>query len=121
MVNFDASTPQLNLVKNWLKSHMSLDTNNTEPLLSENYRHELFPRSPDTPDESKKAHVKTWGTVLSSMNKLEVGSVQQVPGYPTSGSETDIRCLQVTTHDVVESPGKVVVLVRPSLQNFRAF
>jgi hypothetical protein len=121
MINFDASTPQLNFVKEWLESYITLDTKNTEPFLSQNYRHEMFPKSSDAPDQTKKAHVEAWGTILSSMNKLEVGSIQQVPENPTSGSETDIHRLQLTAHEVVEAPGKVVVHVRPSLQNFRAF
>jgi hypothetical protein len=79
MVNFDASTPQLNLVKKLIESYMTLDAKNTEPLLSKNFQEELFPRSPNTPDESKKAHVEEWAAILSSMNKVEVGGVQQVP------------------------------------------
>lgn len=121
MVNFDASTPQLNVVKQWLESYASLDTKNTNRLLSKNFQYESYPRSSNNPDEPKEAHVKTWGTRLSSMNKLEVSGIHQVLGNPTSGPEADIHRLQIATHEVVEAPGKVVVQVRPSLQNFRAF
>ena len=76
MINFEASSPQLSLVKKWLESYISRDTKNTDPLLSKNFQYESYPKSPSTPNQSKEAHLKLWGTGLSSMTKLEVGSIQ---------------------------------------------
>jgi hypothetical protein len=89
MMNFDASTPQLNVVKEWFESYMTLDTNNTEPLLSKNFRYESFPRSSDIPDQSKKTHVEVWGARLSSIDKLEAGIIRRL----SSGSEIDVHRL----------------------------
>lgn len=86
MSNLDASTPQLKVVKQWIESYITLDTNNTNPLLSKHFQFESYPRSSDIPDEPKKAHMETWGARLSTINKLEVGGIHQVPGNPTSGS-----------------------------------
>jgi len=87
MININPSTPQLAIVKKWLESYTSLDTKNTELLLSKDFQYESLPKSSNAPDESKKAHTEIWGERYSSMNKLEI-----------------------TTHEVVEAPGKVVVL-----------
>ena len=38
MVNVDASTPQLRVVKNWLDAYTSLDTKNLEPFISKNFQ-----------------------------------------------------------------------------------
>ena len=91
MVNIDPSTPQLAVVKKWLESYASLDTKNTEPLLSKNFQYESLPKSSDIPDQSKKTHTETWGARLSLMNKFEVGSIRRMPGKPSSGSETDVH------------------------------
>ena len=77
MVNIDPSTPQLAVVKKWLESYASLDTKNTEPLLSKNFQYESFPKSSNIPDQSKETHMKIWGARLSVVNKLEVGSIQR--------------------------------------------
>ena len=76
MVNIDPSTPQLTVVKKWLESYASLDIKNTEPLLSRNFQYESLPRSSNTPDQSKEAHMKIWGARLSVVDRLEVGSIQ---------------------------------------------
>ena len=80
MINFDPSSPQLNLVKQWFESYISLDTDNTDPLLSKNFRYESFPKSSGIPDQSREEHLEIWGTRLSSMDKLDVSSIQQVLG-----------------------------------------
>ena len=75
MTDFDASTPQLNVVKKWLDSYISLDIKNAEPLLAKNFQLEWFPKPSNIPDEPKKAHTEIWGARLSVMDKLEVGSI----------------------------------------------
>jgi hypothetical protein len=91
MINFDASSPHLSVVKQWLESYQSLDTENVDPLLSKNFQYETYPRSPNAPNQSKKAHLEQWGAGLPLMNKLEASSIQQTPGIPPSRLDTDIH------------------------------
>ena len=72
MADFDASTPQLRAVKKLFAAYLSLDVNNVEPLLSENYQYEAFPESADLPREAKKGHLQAWGRIFSSVKKHDV-------------------------------------------------
>ena len=76
MANIDPSTPQLAVVKKLLDSYMSLDTKNTEPLLSKRYQGQLFPGSSEFPDETRKTHIDTWGAMLALVEKYEVSSIR---------------------------------------------
>lgn len=82
MIDFDASTPQLNVAKKWLESYASLDTKNLDPLLSRDFQCQRFPTSSDLPDETKKTHLEAWRARLALMKKFEVGSVQSRGNRP---------------------------------------
>ena len=73
--NFNADTPQLKLVENFLKGLTSLDINNTESSMSKGYKFKTFPTIADLPDEPKGGFFGKYGKVLSLVTKLEV--------YPT--------------------------------------
>ena len=70
MVNFD--TPQSKALKKLHDTYASLDLNNVAPLLSKDFQYELFPKTPDVPNQTKESHLEMWGKVFSSFNKLEV-------------------------------------------------
>ena len=69
MVDFNASTPQLKLVKKLADAYVSLETSNIEPLLSKNYQYEA---PPDFPKMMKESHLQMLEGVFSSLNKYEV-------------------------------------------------
>ena len=58
MDDFDANTPQLEVVKNWFEAHFNLDVKNAEPFLSRNYRYQAFPESPHLPNETREQYVE---------------------------------------------------------------
>jgi hypothetical protein len=72
MSNFEASTPQLSVIKKWIDAYTSLDISKVEPLLAKNYQHQSFPESPDAPNETKGEHIQKWGEILAAAAKLEV-------------------------------------------------
>ena len=72
MVNIDASTPQLKLVKEWFSAYASLDAEKLEPLLSKNYKQQTLPESIGLPEETKEEHIKRFREMPSAITKLEV-------------------------------------------------
>jgi len=72
MVELDTSIPQLKALKRVLDAYSTLNMNNVQPLLSENYQYEAFPESADLPKLTKEGHRQTWGGIFSSLNKFEV-------------------------------------------------
>lgn len=76
MSNFDATTPQLKLVKGCMDVCITLDINNIAPFISKDYKFQTFPKIADRPDETKEKHFERYGTLLSLLAKLEVRMVQ---------------------------------------------
>ena len=72
MVDFDTSTPELRLVKNLIDAYVSLDVNNVEPLLSENYTCVVLPECAGLPGGTKESNLQAWGRIFSSVNKVDV-------------------------------------------------
>ena len=66
----NATTPQLNLVKDYINAYLTLKIKNVEPFISKDYKFQSFPKVPDLPDQGE--HSERFGTVLSLMNKMEV-------------------------------------------------
>ena len=64
MDDFNANTPQLEVVKKWLEAHFNLDVKNAEPLLSRNYQYQAFPESPDLPNETREQYVENRRDIL---------------------------------------------------------
>jgi hypothetical protein len=61
MADFDASAPQVKLVKRLSGAYCSLDLNNLDPILSKNYQCEVLPERADFPKQTKESHIKIWG------------------------------------------------------------
>jgi len=73
MVNIDATTPQLKVVKNLLDAYFdSLDISKAEPLLSNHFKFQTFPENIELPEEGKAAHVQRYGGILAAFTKAEV-------------------------------------------------
>ena len=72
MANFDASTPQLKLVKNLVDAYASFDMNNVEPLISKNYQYQPFPEITGLSKDAKESHLQTWSGIFAAINKVKV-------------------------------------------------
>jgi hypothetical protein len=72
MVNFDASTPQLKVVKNWIDAYLTFDIKNVEPPISKNFQYQAFPETTDLPKETKENHIERYGEILAGTSKAEV-------------------------------------------------
>jgi hypothetical protein len=72
MANFDASTPQLKLVKTWIESLAALDMNKVGTLLTRNFKYQSFPKTTDVPELTKETVVQWFGGIFASMTKMEV-------------------------------------------------
>ena len=70
--NFNADTPQLEVVKNLLTSLTTLKVENIEPHVSKDFTFKTLPAHADLPDEPKEGFFKKYGQLLSLMTKLEV-------------------------------------------------
>lgn len=70
--DFNATTPQLEVVKKLFEAYLSLDVHNLEPLISKDFKFQTFPKIDGLPDEEKGGHFERWGPLLSLMTKLEV-------------------------------------------------
>ena len=72
MVNIDATTPQLKVVKNLLDAYSSLDISKVEPFISKDFKYQMFPKIINLPDEPRAAHIQKYGEVLAALTKMEV-------------------------------------------------
>ena len=115
LVNFNATTPQLALVKNFMNAYLTLDVKKISPFISKNFTFQTFPKTPDLPDQAKGEHFEGYETLLSMISKAEV-CVQPprerlyITRFPDSLMPNHP---QVIVHEVIEAPGKVVLHVCP--------
>jgi hypothetical protein len=73
MNDFDADTPQLEVVKKWLEAFSTLDIKNSEPFLSRHYQYQAFPESPNLPKETKERYMEKWEGIMDALDKFEAG------------------------------------------------
>jgi hypothetical protein len=112
MANFDASTPQLKVLKKIVDTVAALDMSKMDTLLCRNFKYQSFPKTIDVPEQTKGTFIQWFGGVFASMTKMEV-RIQR--WRPPSSSQTDIHP-QPIIHEMIEAPGKVVIHVRPSIK-----
>jgi hypothetical protein len=72
MANFDVSTPQLKLVKQWIDAFSVLDTSKMDSLLCRNFKYQSFPKTIDVPEQTKAGFIQWFGGVFASMTKMKV-------------------------------------------------
>lgn len=72
MVELDASTPQLKVVKNWIDAYCTLDMKNVEPFISKNFQYQGLPETPDLLIETGGSHIERYRGLLVAASKLEV-------------------------------------------------
>ena len=76
MFNLDASTPQLNIIKNLLDALTSLNFGETATLFSKNFQYEAFNGVTDLAKLDKESYAGMIQGVSAGVTKFEV-SVQQ--------------------------------------------
>lgn len=114
MVNINATTPQLKLVKSVVEAYRSRDLVSSGSIFSKNFKFQSFPKTPDHVEETKGQHLENYGGLLSSFTKMEVRRSRR-PQPELSQADNDDP--QPVIHEVIEGPGKVVVHVCPSVYN----
>ena len=72
MVELDASTPQLKVVKKLMDAYLSLDMSNVAPLISKNYQYEALPKCTDLPKQTTGNRVGRYREIFAVVSKLEV-------------------------------------------------
>jgi hypothetical protein len=72
VININATTPQLKLVKAWADGYHSLDMKNVEPHLSENYKYLMLPKSAGEPVLTKESYLQRHGATFPALTKVEV-------------------------------------------------
>jgi len=72
MVELDASTPQLKVVKNWIDAYCTLDMKNVETFISKNFQYQALPETADLPKETGGRHIERYRGLLVAASKLEV-------------------------------------------------
>jgi hypothetical protein len=61
VTNFDASTPQLKVVKEWMDTICSLETSKLAPLSARNFTYTSLPNATDMPEvreQGTEAHIQ---------------------------------------------------------------
>ena len=81
MSDFDTSTPQLKLAKQWSDAYCSLDIKNVEPLISKDFQYLTFPDTTGLPKEPKERHIERLGMMMTVLNKVDVRTQHQRTGF----------------------------------------
>ena len=76
MSNFNASTPQIKVIKNMIDAFSSLDLGKFNTLFSKDYQYEGFNGITDLAHADNATRIATSQTLLSGLTKSEV-SIQQ--------------------------------------------
>ena len=71
MSSFDATTPQLRVVKNLIDAYR-VDFKTIKPFLSKDFKFQTLPKDPELPDQTMEEHIEMYAPFFSSFTKLEV-------------------------------------------------
>ena len=71
-MNFNADTPQSEVVKGLIEAYYAFDMGSAEPFVSKDYKFQTFPKIAGLPDEPKGGHFERYGVLFSLMTKAEV-------------------------------------------------
>ena len=104
----DPVTPQLKAARKWIDAYITLDINEIDGLFPKDYKHLTLPKSMGLPEETKEEYLQRYGGFLPAFTKFEVRTK-----HPAAALQL-MHPFQMTYHDVIEVPGKVVIHVRPS-------
>ena len=72
MVDINATTPQMKVVKVLVDCFHSRDLRDLEPLISEDFVFKTFPKAPELADLYREEYFLNYGTLFSSFAKVEV-------------------------------------------------
>lgn len=72
MVNLDATTPQLNVVKVWADAHVSRNLNGAERILSKDFVMQMFPKAAEFPELTKEEYLQKYAVAFALFAEVEV-------------------------------------------------
>jgi hypothetical protein len=72
MINIEATSPQMQIVKVWTDAHTSRDLNRAEPILSKNFIARMFPKITGFPDLTKEEYLLRYSAAFALFSKVEV-------------------------------------------------
>lgn len=72
MVNIEASTPQLEVIKSLFDAWAVLDMNKIGASVSKNFTHQTFPKIADLPEGPRAEYMQKVGGILAMTTKFEV-------------------------------------------------
>jgi len=71
MVNLNATSPQLAVVKSVVDAFSSCDITNNESFYSKDFKFQSFPKTVDHVEEAKEEHFKNYGGVVSTYTRSD--------------------------------------------------
>ena len=110
MVNLDATTPQLKVLKQWADAHHSRDLNDAAPIFSKDFTLKMFPKSTVFPDLTREEYLQKYTVAFSLFTNVDVSALKP---WTTFECPADVYNPQVVFHEVIEAPGKIVAHVCP--------
>lgn len=72
MATFDATTPQLKVVKNFVDGFLSRDIKSVRSVIAKNYVFNTLPKTAEAPNEMKETGAERHGMILAALTKIEV-------------------------------------------------
>jgi hypothetical protein len=72
MVNLDATTPQLKVLKQWADAINARDLKAFAPVLSKDFTLKLLPEAAEFPNLTGEDYVQKYGLAISSFSKADV-------------------------------------------------
>lgn len=72
MVNIDATSPQLEILKKVADAIASRDVKKVEPLISKDFAFKTFPKISELPDLNREEYLPRFGEVFGIFSKIDV-------------------------------------------------
>jgi hypothetical protein len=72
MVNIDATTPQLQVLKKFIEANSTLNMDNTERFYAKDFKMQTFPKSDETPELTKEGYLQKQRAMVGGVAKAEV-------------------------------------------------
>ena len=112
MANVDATTPHMKIEKAWTDAHTSRNLDAIRPILSNNFVVKIFPKADGHPDLTKEEYIQRYSAAFALFSKVEVRTRYHGTAFKLLAHTHNP---QVTSHEVIEAPGKLVNRVCHSL------
>ena len=72
MVNLEATTPQLKVLRQWADAHHSRDLHDAEPIFSKDFALKMFPKAAVFPDLTREEYLQKYSVAFSLFTNVDV-------------------------------------------------